>query len=272
MSRIFIVDQERRPLMPCTPARARILLKRGQAAILRRAPFVLILKESRPNALVRPMRVKLDPGSKTSGIAVVNDTTGEVLWAAELTHRSADIRQRLTSRRAVRRSRRDRKTRYRQARWQNRRRAVGWLAPSLVSRIFHLLTWVARLSHWCPVGALSQELVRFDTAALQDPSLEGSAYQRGTLFACELREYVLTRFDHRCVYCQRTEYSAPTGSRHPSLSRWLGSPIESGECVRSMQSEEGQPGVGHLFARSTCTTGADPDTVKSISGRCCRHQ
>ncbi len=204
MSRIFIVDAEHRPLMPCTPARARILLKRGQAAILRRAPFVLMLKESRPDALVRPMRVKLDPGSKTSGIAVVNDTTGEVLWAAELTHRSEAIRERLTSRRAARRSRRYRKTRCRQARWQNRRRSVGWLAPSLLSRIFHLLTWVARLSHWCPVGAISQELVRFDTAALQDPSLEGSAYGRGTLFECELREYVLTRWDHRCVYCQRT--------------------------------------------------------------------
>ena len=106
MSRIFVVDQERRPLMPTTPARARILLKGGKAVVLRRFPLVLILKEARPEAVVEPLRVKLDPGSKTSGIAVVNDHTGEVLWAAELTHRSSQIREGLTKRRAVRRSRR----------------------------------------------------------------------------------------------------------------------------------------------------------------------
>ena len=66
MSRIFVVDQERRPLMPCTPARARILLKQGKAALLRRFPLVLILREARPDAVVAPLQVKLDPGAKTS--------------------------------------------------------------------------------------------------------------------------------------------------------------------------------------------------------------
>jgi hypothetical protein len=119
MSRILVVDQQRRPLMPCTPARARLLLKRGKAAILRRFPMVLILKEARSEAIVEPLRVKLDPGSKTSGIAVVNDRSGEVVWAAELTHRSQKIHQALTTRRAARRARRQRKTRYRAARWQS---------------------------------------------------------------------------------------------------------------------------------------------------------
>ncbi len=92
MSRILVVDAERRPLMPCTPARARLLLKSRRAAVLRRFPMVLILREARPEARVEPLRVKLDPGSKTSGIAVINDRTGEVVWAAELTHRSQEIR------------------------------------------------------------------------------------------------------------------------------------------------------------------------------------
>src|SRR5215470_7227335 len=106
MSRILIVDAERRPLMPTTPARARLMLKRGQAAILRRFPLVLILKTARPDAVVDLLRVKLDPGSKTSGIAVVNDTTGEVVWAAEIAHRGDQVHQNLTARRSVRRSRR----------------------------------------------------------------------------------------------------------------------------------------------------------------------
>src|SRR3989442_13179318 len=77
MSRIFVVDQEHRPLMPCTPARARILLKQRKAAILRRFPLVLILREARPDAVVDPLRRKLDPGAKTSGVAVTNDRSGE---------------------------------------------------------------------------------------------------------------------------------------------------------------------------------------------------
>jgi RRXRR protein len=84
MSRILVVDAGRRPLMPCTPARARQLLKSRKAAILRRFPLVLILKDARPEAVVKPLRVKLDPGSKTSGIAVVDDASGEVVWAAEV--------------------------------------------------------------------------------------------------------------------------------------------------------------------------------------------
>lgn len=215
MSRIFVVDHERRPLMPTTPARARILLKQRKAAILRRFPFVLILKEPRPDEVVNPLRVKLDPGSKTSGIAVVDNQRGEVVWAAEVTHRSAQIREALITRRAVRRSRRNRHTRYRPAKYANRRRPKGWLAPSLRSRVHHLSTWVIRLSRWCPVGALSLELVRFDTALLQNPSIAGVEYQHGTLWGTEVRQYLLEQWQHRCSYCQATGVPLEVDHVHP---------------------------------------------------------
>ena len=215
MSRIFVVDHERRPLMPTTPARARMLLKGGKAAILRRFPLVLILKEARPEAAVEPLRIKLDPGSKTSGIAVVHDQTGEVVWAAELTHRSHAIHTALAKRAAVRRARHSRHTRYRPARWHNRRRPKGWLAPSLLSRVQHLHTWVRRLQHWCPVGALSQELVRFDMALLQNPALQGQDYQRGTLFEAEVKAYLLLKWQHRCAYCDATATRLEIDHVHP---------------------------------------------------------
>src|SRR6185437_4690049 len=110
---------------------------------------------------------------KTTGLALVNDASGEVVWAAELTHRGQQVRKRLTDRHAVRRSRRQRKTRYRPARWQNRRRKPGWLPPSLESRIANISTWVARLRRLCPVGALSQELVKFDTQLMEHPEISG---------------------------------------------------------------------------------------------------
>ncbi len=215
MSRILVVDQERRPLMPTTPGRARILLKSRKAAILRRFPLVLMLKDTLPNAVVEPLRVKLDPGSKTSGIAVVNERTSEVLWAAELTHRSQEIHSALLKRKASRKGRRARKTRYRRARFQNRRRPAGWLAPSLLSRVLHLLTWVKRLQRWCPVGAISQELVHFDLALLQNPGIQGQEYQRGSLFEAEVKNYLLTKWQHQCAYCQACAIRLEIDHVHP---------------------------------------------------------
>ena len=201
MSRVLVVDVQRRPLHPCTPARARLLLNQRKAAVLRRFPFVLILKEKKPEAECHQLRAKIDPGSKTTGLAVVNDTTGEVLWAAELTHRGEEVREALAKRRAARRSRRSRQTRYRKPRFNNRRRPKGWLPPSLRSRRDNVLTWVARLRRWCPLGALSLELVKFDTALMQDATLQGEDYQRGTLAGFELRQYVLLKWRHTCAYC-----------------------------------------------------------------------
>ncbi len=204
MSRVFVLDQQRRPLMPCTPARARLLLKQNKAAVFRGFPFTLILREAHPKAVVQPLRVKIDPGSRTSGLAVVNDTTGEVVWAAELTHRGEQVHQALTKRREVRRERRSRHTRYRRPRWRNRRRPAGWLPPSLESRIQNVETWVARLSRWCPLGAISYEAARFDTQALQNPEIEGTEYQHGALAGYELKEYLLLKWGHKCAYCKRT--------------------------------------------------------------------
>src|SRR5437763_2923689 len=130
MSRVLVVDAQRRPLMPCTPARARLLLKQGKAAVLRRFPFTLILQESKPDAIVAPLRVKIDPGARVTGMTVVHDASGEVVWSAEISHRGEQVREALARRRAIRRSRRTRHTRYRSSRRQNRRRKLGWLPPS----------------------------------------------------------------------------------------------------------------------------------------------
>jgi 5-methylcytosine-specific restriction endonuclease McrA len=201
MSRVLVVDAHRRPLHPCTPARARLLLQQRKAAVLRRFPFVLVLQETKPETVCQELRAKIDPGSKTTGLAVVNERTGEVVWAAELAHRGEAVREALTKRRAARRSRRSRHTRYRKPRFTNRRRPRGWLPPSLASRRDNVFTWIARLRKWCPLGALSLELVKFDTALMQDATLQGEDYQRGTLAGFELRQYVLLKWKHACAYC-----------------------------------------------------------------------
>jgi 5-methylcytosine-specific restriction endonuclease McrA len=182
MSKVFLIDTDLRPLDPVHPAQARQLLREKKAAVFRRFPFTLILKESRPNSSVSvsPLRLKIDPGAKFTGIALVNDSNGEVVFAAELKHRGFVIRDALISRRQLRRSRRNRKTRYRQPRFLNRTRPKSWLAPSLQSRVDNIKTWVERLRKIAPIKAISQELVRFDTQLMRNPNIQGNEYQQGT--------------------------------------------------------------------------------------------
>jgi hypothetical protein len=92
---VFVLDTNKRPLEPIHPGLARQLLKGGKAAIYRKFPFTLILKESRPNAVVPSLEVKIDPGSKITGLTVLHGC--KVLWAAELTHRGQAIKDALLS-------------------------------------------------------------------------------------------------------------------------------------------------------------------------------
>ncbi len=204
MSMVLVVDHERRPCAPIPPGRARHLLNRGRAAVLRRSPFTLILKDEERAEEVEPLRLKIDPGSKTTGLAVVNDATGQVVWAAELAHRGQQVKARLDQRRACRRSRRQRHTRYRPARFLNRRPRAGWLPPSLESRIANVITWVNRLCRWCPIGAISLELVKFDTQLMQNAEISGVEYQQGELAGYEVREYQLEKWGRTCAYCKAT--------------------------------------------------------------------
>jgi 5-methylcytosine-specific restriction endonuclease McrA len=225
MTKVLVLDAVQRPLAPCHPARALRLLSAGKAAVWRRYPFSIILQDARPEAQPVPVRLKIDPGSKTTGLAMVNDASGQVVWAAALSHRGEQVKERLAQRRACRRSRRARHTRYRPARFQNRRRQEGWLPPSLESRIQNTFTWLMRLRRLAPLGSLSLELVKFDTQLLQNPEISGIAYQQGTLAGYEIREYLLEKWGRKCAYCQASdlplevEHMTPT-SRHGSDAVW----------------------------------------------------
>ena len=201
MSNVFVLDTMHTPLDPVHPGYARKLLSSGKAAVYRRFPFTILLKQEVQEPETQPLRLKLDPGSKTTGIAIVNDASGEVVWAAELTHRGQAVKQALDARRAIRRSRRQRNTQYRKPRFNNRRRRQGWLPPSLESRIANVLTWVNRLSRYCPLVAISQEVVKFDMALMQHTEISGREYQQGTLQGYELREYLLEKWNRTCAYC-----------------------------------------------------------------------
>jgi 5-methylcytosine-specific restriction endonuclease McrA len=201
---VFVLDKNKKPLDPTHPARARRLLRAGRASVFKRYPFTIILHDREvENSAISECRLKLDPGAKTTGLAILQGNV--VIWAAELTHRGFAIRDALTARRQLRRSRRNRKTRYRAARFNNRRRSKGWLPPSLMSRVHNILTWVKRLSKLCPITDISQELVRFDTQKMQNAEISGVEYQQGELAGYEVREYLLEKFNRQCAYCNASD-------------------------------------------------------------------
>lgn len=137
---VFVLDKKKQPLMPCTEKRARLLLERGRAVVARMYPFTIRLKD-RVGGDTQPVALKIDPGSRTTGIAVVRENestdteTGELkreataLALMELEHRGAFISKRLTARAAFRRRRRSANLRYRAPRFNNRSRPKGSPGP-----------------------------------------------------------------------------------------------------------------------------------------------
>jgi len=218
MQRVFVIDKNKQALMPCHPARARELLRKGKAAVYRTVPFTIILKE-REGGDTQPIAFKIDPGSKTTGMALVADFKRgkRVIWAGELTHRGQQIRDALLSRRQLRRSRRARHTRYRQARFNNRRRPKGWLPPSLQSRVENIWTWAIRLNRACPIASISQELVKFDMQLMQNAEIGGVEYQQGELAGYEVREYLLEKWGRKCAYCNAKDLPLEVEHINPKL-------------------------------------------------------
>jgi 5-methylcytosine-specific restriction endonuclease McrA len=211
---VFVVDTNGQPLNPVPPGQARRLLKQRLAAIYRRYPFTIVLKYTVSVPKIQPYQLKIDPGSKVSGLAIVRDD--KVIWGAELTHRGQQIKNDLESRRAIRRHRRNRKTRYRRARFLNRSRKPGWLPPSLESRVENILTWVNRIRRYVPITEISQELVKFDTQAMENPEISGIEYQQGELAGYEIREYLLEKWGRKCAYCNAQNVPLEIEHIHPS--------------------------------------------------------
>ncbi len=201
---VFVQDRKHRPLMPCRPARARRLLKSGRARVVRLFPFTIRLTDRLiEDSKLQPVLVKIDPGSRRSGFAVVRaDEKGHhhALFFIELVHRGASIRDALTGRSACRRRRRG-NLRHRAPRFLNRTKPQGWLPPSLRHRVDTATAWVAKLVKLAPVTGIVEELVKFDAQKLQNPEISGIEYQQGTLFEYEVREYLLEKFGRKCVYC-----------------------------------------------------------------------
>ena len=198
---VLVVDKHKKPCNTISNAYARMLLFKKLAVIHKVYPFTIRLRDNSCVGNDRAYTVKIDPGSRHTGIAIVDDKD-QVVMLAEIEHRGHLIKRNLGKRRAVRNSRRQRKTRYREARFLNRTKPKGWLAPSIRSRADNVINFIRKYKKLININKVMIENVSFDVAQMSsNTKLWGNAYQQGPLYQNKLRSFIFNRSNNKCVYC-----------------------------------------------------------------------
>ena len=227
---VYVRGPDRTPLMPCTPVVARLLLKDGKAKVLRRTPFTIKLLAQPEESYTQPLTLGVDTGSAVIGSAVA-DQNGHVLYLSEVEVRN-DIAQTMKERAASRRNRRQRKTRYRPARWRNRRNSIktGRFSPTMRSKIEAHLREIRFVKHLLPITSLVLESGTFDPHALKSPEVLRNKwlYQRGINYGyANTKAYVLTRDNYTCQHCKGKSKDRRLEVHHLVLRSEQGSDEES---------------------------------------------
>jgi RRXRR protein len=187
---VYVLNCRGQPLMPCQPRKARLLLKEGKAKVVRMVPFTLQLLYG-SSGYKQEVALGIDAGSEHIGVSAT--TEQRVLFEAEVQPRT-DVQELLATRRAYRRARRSRKTRYRQCRFLNRKKRAGSLAPSVQHKVEAHLKTIRFVHKMLPVSRTTIEVAQFDLQKMRNPQIEGKDYQQGPqLGFWNVREYVLAR-------------------------------------------------------------------------------
>jgi N6-L-threonylcarbamoyladenine synthase len=205
MQSVYVIGANGKPLMPCSPRKARLLLKSGTARVKQRTPFAIQLTRH-SGGYMQPVSLGVDAGSKHIGVAAVSN--GKVIFAVDVQPRN-DVVKLLSTRRELRRSRRNRKTRYRQPRFENRvhSKHKGWLAPSVEVKIGAHLSIIATAYKILPITKIVVETAEFDLQRLKamlqgKPLPVGTDYQKGEQYDhYNVRQYVLWRDGYTCQCC-----------------------------------------------------------------------
>ena len=197
---VYIISKSGKPLMPTkNHAKVRLLLKQKKVIIVKRIPFTIQLNYD-TTEYTQEITLGVDAGSKTIGLSAT--TKSDVLFEANVQLRN-DITKLISARAELRRSRRNRKTRYRKARFNNRRRKEGWLAPSIRQKIDTHLSVIVRIHKILPIRRIVVEVASFDIQKIKNPDISGKEYQQGEqLGFWNVREYVLHRDGHICQCCK----------------------------------------------------------------------
>ncbi len=197
---VYVISQNGQPLMPTeNHAKVRILLKSKKAKVIKTCPFTIQLAYDRTH-YTQEITLGVDSGSKHIGLSAT--TKSKVLFESDVELRN-DIVHLLSTRRQNRRTRRNRKTRHRKPRFDNRIRKEGWLAPSIQNKVDSHLTVIRKVHEILPVTKIIVEVASFDIQKIKNPAISDTEYQQGEQSDFwNVREYVLFRDGHTCQCCK----------------------------------------------------------------------
>lgn len=196
---VYVISHTGKALMPTNHhGKVKHLLREGKARVVRREPFTIQLLYDNTE-YTQPITLGVDAGTTHVGLSATNESNE--LFAAEVTLRR-DIPGLLAARREARSTRRNRQTRYRAPRFNNRRRPDGWLAPSVEQMVQSHLSLIRKVHSFLPVTKTVIEVAQFGTQLLKNPDIQGEQYQQGEQMGFwNVREYVLFRDNHTCQHC-----------------------------------------------------------------------
>ena len=197
---IYVRSKEGKALMPSERGgRIGYLLRHGKAHVVSRVPFVVQL-DYESTTYTQEVSLGIDAGSKHIGVSASSDK--KELLAAQVELRS-DVVNLLSTRMELRRARRNRKTRYRKVRFDNRKKKDGWLAPSIEQKVDSHLKVIRLVHKLLPITKTTIEVAQFDAQKIKNTEINGKEYQQGEQMGFwNVREYVLARDGHRCVHCK----------------------------------------------------------------------
>ena len=194
---VYVLNKHGKPLMPCKPRKARILLKEKKAKVVNRTPFTIQLLYG-SSGYKQPINLGVDAGSKYIGLSAT--TMDKELFKATVELRQ-DISKLLESRRSQRRNRRS-KLWYRKPRFLNRRNRKGKVAPSVQNKIDYHLTIIRKVCSMLPVVNIIVETAEFDLHKLKNPNVSGKEYQDGgQKDFYNVKSAVLNRDNYTCQIC-----------------------------------------------------------------------
>lgn len=194
---VYVLNNQGKPLMPCKPQKIRKLLKQNKAKVIKKEPFTIQLLYG-SSGYKQNITLGVDTGSKTIGLSAT--TEKQELFSGKMELRS-DIVDLLSTRKQYRKSRRNRKTRYRKARFLNRVKSKnkGWLAPSIENKIQSHFSIIDKIHKILPITKIIVETASFDIQKIKNPNIQSEEYQQGEqLDFWNVREYVLFRDGHKC--------------------------------------------------------------------------
>ena len=234
---VYVLNKHDKPLMPCNPQRARKLIKEKKAKVISYKPFTIKLLYG-SYGYTQNTNLGIDLGSKHIGVAVT--TQDKVLAKGEIELRQ-DVSSLIETKKTLRRSRRNRKTRYRKCKFNFRNKRIfnapkgtklkplkkeskskknwrtlasnidsnrpdGWLPPSIQSRIDNTFFWIDKYYNLLPKCNLSIEVGKFDMAKMINPEIEGTDYQQGEAFGFyNTRYFVFARDNYTCQVCKKSK-------------------------------------------------------------------